>query len=315
MNSDVAADSAFLPSLSGVATPALTLGSSACETRQKRTARRSSEMRVGEFRKKVWGYWRKEGRHELPWRKTADPYKILVSEVMLQQTQVPRVLPKYEEFINKFPTVRTLARASLADVLRVWNGLGYNRRGKYLRDAAIEIVEKHSGRISRDYAVLRSLPGIGDYTARAVRVFAFNEPDVLIETNIRSAVLHTFFAGDIKVSDKEMNTLLCKVMDERRPREWYWALMDYGAHLKRSGLRNNHRSAHYVRQSKFEGSLRQVRGAILRALAGKQFSGLRNPNIANLGFVNPNMMTVKKALASLARDGLIVRKGKVWQIA
>ncbi len=141
----------------------------------------------------MWKYWKQNGRHELAWRKTTDSYRILVSEVMLQQTQVPRVIEKYEEFLKKFPYVRTLAKAPLAEVLKVWSGLGYNRRGKYLHDAAKEIVGKYGGRVPRDAAALRALPGIGDYTASAMRVFAFNEPDVLIETNIRAAFIHNFF--------------------------------------------------------------------------------------------------------------------------
>ena len=127
----------------------------------------------------VWNYWKKNGRHELPWRKTKDPYRILVSEVMLQQTQVSRVIEKYIEFLRAFPNLETLARSKLGDVLKVWSGMGYNRRGKYLRDAAIEIVEKYSSKVPRDVVSLRALPGVGPYTASAVLIFAFNIPDTL----------------------------------------------------------------------------------------------------------------------------------------
>ena len=249
------------------------------------------------FRALVWRYWKKDGRHDLPWRKTKDPYRILVSEVMLQQTQVPRVIDKYKEFLKKFPTVRALAKASLSDVLKVWSGLGYNRRGKYLHDAAKEIVEKYGGKVPQDFAALRTLSGVGGYTASAVRVFAFNEPNVLIETNIRTAFIHYFHSNvlqNVRISDVEIIPLATLAAQGQEPREWHWALMDYGAHLKCSGVRNNNRSAHYTKQSKFEGSLRQVRGAILRELhRGKQPRG--------------DASRLRLALAGLLRDGLIVK--------
>ena len=149
--------------------------------------------KIKNFRQQVWNHYRKNGRTYLPWRRTTDPYKILVSEIMLQQTQVPRVIEKYEEFLKAFPNIRALSKAPLSDVLRLWNGMGYNRRAKFLREAAKIIVERHGGRVPRDAAALRKLPSIGPYTASAVRVFAFKEPDVLIETNIRAAFIHHFF--------------------------------------------------------------------------------------------------------------------------
>ena len=226
---------------------------------------------------------------------------------MLQQTQVSRVIEKYKEFIKAFPTVRALARAPLADVLKVWSGLGYNRRGKYLHDAAKQIVEKHGGRVPKDTGALRTLSGVGEYTAGAVRVFSFNEPDVLIETNIRAAFIHHFFPMRRSVSDTEISTLLSKVGAGEDPREWHWALMDYGAHLKRSGVRNNSRSAHYTKQSKFEGSLRQVRGAILRAL----HSGPKTERELMMEIVSPSL---RKALSGLVRDGLVVKQKGKWRI-
>lgn len=258
--------------------------------------------KVRKFRRVVWSYWKKNGRHTLPWRKTSDPYKVLVSEIMLQQTQVLRVEEKYKEFLKKFPTVRALAKASLADVLKVWSGLGYNRRGKFLRDAAISIVKEYKGKVPSEYASLRTLPGVGDYTARAVRVFAFNENDILIETNIRAALIH-HFGGDTPIlTDRVVSVYAEKAAKGQDPRKWHWALMDYGAHLKRSGVRNNARSKHYVKQSKFEGSLRQLRGEILRNLqAGKSFS--------------TRGKAYRTALASLTKDGLVISKRGKWQIA
>ncbi len=263
-----------------------------------------NSKRISAFRRAVWKYWRENGRHGLAWRKTKNPYRILVSEVMLQQTQVPRVEVKYREFLKAFPSVRALAKASLADVLRIWSGMGYNRRAKYLRDAARIIVEKHGGNVPRDVAALHALPGIGEYTASAVRVFAFNEPDVLIETNIRAACIHHFFPNTPKVRDSVLLVCAKRAAEGQDPREWHAALMDYGAYLKRSGIRNNHKSAHYTRQSKFEGSLRQIRGAILRELANERS---RRSLIGD-------RKRIQKALEGLARDGLIVKKGGAWRI-
>jgi len=214
---------------------------------------------------------------------------------MLQQTQVERVIPFYRAFVQRFPTVRVLARAPLPYVLRAWSGLGYNRRAKYLREAAIAVSQKHGGIFPRSYEELRALPGVGDYTARAVRVFAFNEPDALIETNIRTVFTHHFFPRARKVADAKLLPLIAEAGKGQDPREWHAALMDYGSHLKRSGVRINKKSAHYAKQVAFEGSLRQVRGEILKALA--QDKGLGN--------VRKKFERFQEALESLQRDGLV----------
>lgn len=225
-----------------------------------------SEVTIGRFRRIVWAHYKKQGRHDLPWRKTRNPYRILVSEVMLQQTQVERVLPFYAEFTRRFPTARKLVEAPLSDVLKAWQGLGYNRRAKLLRDAAQELVRTPlSATRSNLVKRLEELPGIGPYTARAVAAFAFNQDVFPIETNIRTAIIHHFFPRKKKVSDTEIEKVLKRVLPKGRSREWYGALMDYGAHLKRSGISHNTRSKKYAKQSKFSGSLREARGAILRA--------------------------------------------------
>ncbi len=262
---------------------------------KRKTSSHSRAKNLGAFRRTVWTYYRLNGRHDLPWRKTKDPYRILVSEVMLQQTQVSRVLPKYKEFLKVFPTVRTLAKAPLSDVLRLWSGLGYNRRAKFLHEAAKAIVEKHSGRIPNDVGALKVLPGIGDYTAKAVRVFAFNELGVLIETNIRTVFIHSFFPTR-KISDRTVLELAAKAAERQDPREWHWALMDYGAHLKSSGVQVNARSKHYIKQSKFEGSLRQVRGAILKAIT-------KSTSMKEVK--NQHKEQFEEAFASLVHDGLV----------
>ena len=208
-------------------------------------------------------HYRAHGRHSLPWRRTRDSYKVLVSEVMLQQTQVERVIPFYEQFIKQFPTARRLAAAPLSDVLRAWQGLGYNRRAKMLRAAAGEL----AARKVRTIPELEALPGVGPYTARAVAAFAWNEEVIFVETNIRTAVIHHFFPKKKKVSDKAVEGILAQALPKGRAREWYSALMDYGAALKRAGISHNAKSAAYAKQSRFAGSLREARGAILRELA------------------------------------------------
>ena len=214
-------------------------------------------------------YYRMYGR-DLPWRKYINPYSIFVSEVMLQQTQVARVLTKYPEFIQKFPNFKSLTTAPLTDVLRIWQGMGYNRRAKYLHDSAREIMKLYKGSMPRDIEKLVSLPGIGPATAGSIACFAFNAPTVFIETNIRRCILFHFFAEDTKISDPQVRKIVDECMKHIQksrdisPREWYWALMDYGSYLKTVVDNPNKRSKHYVKQSKFEGSDRQIRGALLR---------------------------------------------------
>lgn len=218
----------------------------------------------------VWNHYN-EHQRRLPWREpeadgSFDPYKILASEVMLQQTQVPRVIPKYQEFLEAFPTIRDLANAPLSDVLKVWQGLGYNRRAKYLHETAKLVVKKHNGLFPQTRDELVKLPGIGPNTAGAILAYAHNRPELFVETNIRSVYLHHFFSGRDKVTDNEILKVVAETIPEQGVREWYWALMDYGVYLKKTHGNPNARSKHYVRQSRFQGSKRQVRGEILRQL-------------------------------------------------
>lgn len=257
-------------------------------------------MEVLLFRKLVLKHFRFQGR-DLPWRNTKDPYRIMVSEIMLQQTQVERVIAYYEEWLKKFPTVRVLAKASLGDVLRTWQGLGYNRRGKMLHMASKEIVEKYKGIVPKSVEELESLPGIGPYTARAIATFAFDARTVFIETNIRTVITHHFFPRKKKVDDKELIKILEKALPRRNMREWYYALMDYGSYLKRNGVRINNRAKGYTKQSIFEGSGRQARGAILKALV----FGPRDTEFL-LKLLGPSRKEqVQKQLASLVKEGMI----------
>lgn len=218
------------------------------------------------FVKTVRDFYTSSGRTHLPWRITTDPYHILVSEIMLQQTQVERVLPKYHAFLSALPSIESLGSARLSEVLILWQGLGYNRRAKMLHECAKMILADHEGVVPQEYDALIALPGIGPYTAGAIRAFSFNMPTPLIETNIRTAYLHHFFEGRKEVDDEEILQYIEKTLDKKNPREWYAALMDYGSHLKEMYGNQNTRSKHYKKQSTFEGSDRQIRGAILRLL-------------------------------------------------
>jgi A/G-specific adenine glycosylase len=269
--------------------------------------------KINEFRKTALQHWKENGRHNLPWRRTHDPYKILVSEIMLQQTQVDRVIPYYKDFLKKFPTVKNLAKSELSEVLKLWSGLGYNRRAKYLRDAARMVAEKYDGKFPKSYEELRELPGIGDYTARAVRVFAFNQLDILIETNVRTAIFHHFekkWTSDVHISDKEIVPLALKAAEGQDPREWHWALMDCGAYLKRSGVRLNQKSAHYTKQSPFEGSLRQMRGKLLRRLMDGPITKSSFKKIDA-----KNAYHISMALQGMEREGLVVKEKGRWRIS
>jgi A/G-specific adenine glycosylase len=261
------------------------------------------------FKRAVWAHYEKHGRHALPWRNTRDPYRILVSEMMLQQTQVDRVIPFYRDFLKRFPNVRSLAKAPLRDVLVAWQGLGYNRRAKFLHEAAKAIAARHAGKVPRDYASLRALPGVGDYTARAVRTFAYGEPEALIETNIRTAFLRHFFPRKRSVTDASLMGHIAGAADKKHPREWHWALMDYGAHLKRTEGNASRRSAHHKKQKPFKGSGREVRGAIIRELAKGRLS--RAALGARLAFPSER---VDAQLEALREEGFIMKRGRYFAL-
>lgn len=192
-----------------------------------------SSRAIRTFKRCVYAYYKKHGR-DLPWRRTSDPYKILVSEIMLQQTQVTRAITKYKEFIGEFGNVGTLARAPLRKILTVWQGLGYNRRAKALKNIAQELVRQHNSTVPHRVDALMSLPGIGKTSASAIVAFSFQQPVVFIETNIRSVFIHHFYKKRNEVSDDEILPLVVQTLDVSNPRDWYYALMDYGAALKKS---------------------------------------------------------------------------------
>jgi A/G-specific adenine glycosylase len=220
---------------------------------------------VAGFQEKIWEYYRAHGR-DLPWRHDPSPYQVVVSEMMLQQTQVARVLERYPRWLQRFAGWQSLASAPTREVLREWQGMGYNRRALYLQQIARVVVDQYEGHLPTDPSELVKLPGIGANTAGSIVAFAFNAPVIFIETNIRRVFIHEFFAEAEDIHDRQLLPLIEQALDREHPREWYYALMDYGAHQAKTGPNPNRRSRHYASQSKFEGSDRQLRGQILRAL-------------------------------------------------
>ncbi len=265
-------------------------------------------MTLADFKKKIWEFYHENGR-DLAWRHTKNPYHIYVSEVMLQQTQVSRVTTKYPEFLAAFPDIPSLAYSCINDVYKVWQGMGYNRRALYLKRAAEMIVKDHKGKVPDDPDELQSLPGIGHATARSITAFAYNTPTVFIETNIRRVYLHFFFPDKEKVNDNEVLPLVEKTVDTKNPREWYYALMDFGTMLAKIAGNANTRSAHYTKQSKFEGSNRQVRAATLRALSAKPQS------LAQLcKTLTYDKSIIDKNLNALKNEGFIVKKNSTYHV-
>ena len=264
------------------------------------------------FQKKVWRYFTQHGR-TLPWRKTSNPYRILVSEIMLQQTQVDRVIPKYRAWCKRFPTIRALADAPRSEVLTMWQGLGYNRRALALHRTAQMIIQQK--KFPHNYDTLISLPGIGPYTACAILAFAFNQPVVLIETNIRSVFIHHFFADQKNVHDRDILPIIEKTLDRRRPREWYWALMDYGAALKKTAGNASRRSAHYTKQSRFAGSDRQLRGQIVRYVGSQAASITNLKQHLTEAQIAATDSRLKKILNDLTSEGFLARRGKKITLA
>jgi len=245
---------------------------------------------------------------------------------MLQQTQVPRVAGRWEAWLDEFPTLSALAAAPLETVLRAWQGLGYNRRAIALKRTAEKVVAAHGGELPSDEAALRALPGIGPATASGVRAFAFDLPGVYLETNVRTVFLHGPFADRDGVTDRELVPWIAAALAEAAhqgisPRTWYYALLDYGAQLKRELPNPSRRSAHHVRQSRFEGSRRQRRAWLLRAVIGEPgrdaheyADDLAHAERAS-GRSAPGSDEVRGILKELARDGFIVCEGGGWFVA
>lgn len=231
---------------------------------------------ITDFNASVLSYG-KELYRDMPWRKDTNPYYIFLSEIMLQQTQVPRVIEKFTEFIEHFPTIQDIAHAPFSEVLARWSGLGYNRRAGYVHKTAQGITEQYQGRIPQSIEELTAFPGIGPNTAASIMVYAYNSPEVFIETNIRTVFIYTFYPEITeKISDNEIRDLVSQTIDVANPRVWYWSLMDYGTFLKKTVGNYNKYSTSYTKQSKFEGSHRQKRAMILRFLLQEPLSSCEN---------------------------------------
>jgi len=260
-----------------------------------------------EFQKTIWEYYKKN-RRDFPWRipnKGLTPYHILVSEIMLQQTQADRVVSKYESFIKKFPDFKSLAEAPLQEVLKEWKGLGYNRRGLNLKRLAVEIMEKHNGELPRDPEALLELPGIGPGTVGSILAFAFNLPHPFIETNIRSVYIHFFK----KTHDKEIIALAGKTMDKENPREWHYALMDYGVMLKKLHKNPSRKSVHYKKQTAFKGSTRELRAQVLQCIVEQPNSVKELSRI-----LKKDGEVLARLVDDLTHEGFIVPRSGVYYI-
>ena len=256
---------------------------------------------IAEFRGQVRVFYERHGRHDMLWRHTDDPYRILISEIMLQQTQVERVAVKYPAFIAAFPDVEALARAPQCEVIAAWQGMGYNRRAISLKKCAEKIVHDYGGTVPCDPQVLATFPGIGPATASSICAFAFNLPVVFIETNIRRVFIHFFFPGADTVTDKEILPLADRALDRDNPRVWYWALMDLGTELKKSIPNPNRKSTAYVKQAPFAGSDRRIRGMILKFLIGTSSSREK----AIIDHLREEPVRVRRILAALEKEGFI----------
>lgn len=282
----------------------------------------------------------------MPWRETTDPYEILVSEIMLQQTQVARALPKYDEFLKTFPTIESLAKATDKKLLKVWAGLGYWRRALYLRECARKIIKDYQGAFPQKPKELETLPGIGYYTARAIACFAFGNTETFLDTNIRRVFLHFFFTGrdntsyshpsrkktittvfssteppprqsslSLKISDKDIFPIAQKSVYTKNPREWHYALFDYGAiALKHTNI--NKQSKHYSKQKQFDGSFRFFRTKVVHYLLEKPRSRASSKELTKMltqELKNKNKSYQPTAiLSALVNDQLIKKHNTTY---
>jgi A/G-specific adenine glycosylase len=270
-------------------------------------------MDIAEFRRVVYENYGRAGR-VLPWRENTEAWGVLLSEFMLQQTQIERVKPYWFRWMEMWPRPEDVHRATLEEALREWSGLGYNRRGVYLKNCAGIITESCRGRVPDTPGALQSLPGIGPYTAGSIACFAYNYPAVFIETNIRAALLHVFFGEKEGVRDGELLPILEKALDRANPRKWYWALMDYGAALKKLTANPGRRSAHHVKQGPFQGSFRQIRGGVIRALVSRG-PGTVEDILKSLDLeMEVPAGELYRALEALEKDAMVAEKNGVYRV-
>lgn len=261
------------------------------------------------FQNIIYSYFNQYGR-DFPFRNEINPYNVVISEIMLQQTQTNRVVEKFQQFIQKFPDFQSLANAPLNEVLKVWQGLGYNRRAVALKKIAERVVNEFDGILPADIDILKSFPQIGHNTASSIVAFAFNMPTFFIEVNIRRVYIYYFFPGKSSIKDSAIVLIVRKTLDSSNVRKWYYALTDYGVMLKKTHPELNKRSAHYRKQAKFKGSNREVRGKILKLLIAS--SSLTEVEIFKELKINSKKL--KEILNLLIKEGFIKQEKQGFSI-
>ncbi|MDD5110080.1 MAG: Fe-S cluster assembly protein HesB [Patescibacteria group bacterium] len=261
-----------------------------------------SPVAIRRVRRRLFAWYRRHGQHDFIWRQHPTPYRVLVAEVMLQQTQVERVEPKYRRFLRRYPNIRSLARARTRELLSLWSGLGYNRRALHLRECAQQIVERHGGKIPSDPALLRQLPGVGPYTAAAINVFARNFDTVCVDVNVRRVLIHEFKLPH-HLNHRALEAVALQAMPAGRAREWHSALMDYGrmvATSRKTGVKSRGK-----KPGAYVGSSRYYRGKIIGMLLQRKrlsFRAVADP-------LHLPEIEVKKITRRMERDGLVVIRG------
>ncbi|MBY8985587.1 MAG: A/G-specific adenine glycosylase [Candidatus Lokiarchaeota archaeon] len=265
---------------------------------------------ISHFRGIIHSFY-KQHKRNFPFRENITPFKVLVSEIMLQQTQTGRVSVKFLNFVEKFPSFLALSKAPLEDVLKAWQGLGYNRRAIALKKISEIVMKDYNGKLPDSIKILNSFPQIGHNTASSILTFAFNKPTIFIETNIRRVYIYFFFHNKNNISDKEIIPIIEKTIDKLNPREWYYALMDYGVMLKKSHPDLHKQSAQYRKQTPFKGSNRQIRGKLLKLLL--RAKTLKKFEIEK-EFNNIKPDKLKEILIQLKKEGFIKIEGTKVQI-
>lgn len=266
-------------------------------------SKESSNQKIKNFQNKIFKWWTKN-RRDFPWRETEDPYKIMISEIMLQQTQSSRVVEKYDEFINKYPDAESLAKTSKVDLLSTWSGLGYNRRALWLQEAAQTLTELEE--FPKNPRDLLKLKGVGKYSANSILIFAFNLDLATVDTNIRRILIAEGFANE-NSTEKELFQIAEKILPKGKSRDWHNALMDYGATFltaSATGIKPN------TTQSKFKGSSREKRGIILRYLLENKYTTINEL----VEILNCSQKELKTILLKMEKEGLVVKTGDKYEI-
>lgn len=263
-----------------------------------------TQKQISEFNSTLYSFYT-QNKRTFAWREDITPYKIVVSEIMLQQTQTTRVITKFKQWMEKFPTIQNVASASQADILTYWQGLGYNRRGLALHKICQLITTDFAGTVPQDPEILQTYPHIGPNTAGSICAFAFNMPTIFIETNIRTVFSYHFFKGQLEISDKDILQLVQQTIDQTNPRDWYWALMDYGVHLKKQLPNINAASKHYTKQSKFVGSKREVRGTIIKLLTEYKYIKKEELFALTRQALTQNQHSIEPIFEQLHQEGFV----------